>query len=393
MESIRLVCTACGEKRTAAEAVFRCPACGEPLEAEERSGSIDRRRLDAFGRYAGFYPESLAKRFKSLGEGGTPLVALPEEGKALEINLYVKNESQNPTWSFKDRGTLTAVAHAKALGFDRIGTVSTGNMAVSTAAYGAAEGLPTVVLVKRGLPREKVGPILAYKPRLIQVDGPYGELYDRSLVLGREKGIYFMNSDVPFRVEGYKTTAYELFEQLGGRVPDWVVVPVSSGGHLRGIEKGFRELKRSGFIDRIPAMVCAQAAGCAPIHEAFLEKRSIRPFKNPETVAKAIANPFPPSGNAVLSLLERTKGTAEAVTDREILQAHEALAGWGLLVQPASAVALAACRKLRKAGRLAPGASVVCLLTGSGLKTPAAFQGWIRGEAEACPLSDLQNRL
>lgn len=388
MKELSLVCTSCGRTWSADSAVFRCPVCEEPMEVAEITGRINSALRRPFERYADFYPESLRAHMRSLGEGCTSLVELKTLGEKLGIVLRVKNESQNPTWSFKDRGTLTAAAHAKSLGFDRIGTVSTGNMAVSTAAYGAAMDLKTLVLVAEGLPEEKIAPILAYGPRMIQVKGDYGSLYDESLALGRDKNIYFMNSDAPFRVEGYKTAAYEIFEQAGPKMPDWIVVPVSSGGNIRGIEKGFRELKRAGYIEKIPFFVCAQAAGCAPIHRAFSEKETLRRFEHPSTVAKAIANPWPPSGKAVLGMLGRNGGCTEAVTDMEILNAQEMLLNNGLFVQPASAVSLAACIKLRRSGKLPEGDSVVCLLTGSGLKAMSALK-FKKKQAESCLMEDL----
>lgn len=379
MNKEKLVCTNCGESYDKETKNFRCDKCGEPIELEEvKEGKIsDGNPLDQtlLERYKDFYPSLSTENNYSLNEGFTSLVSVEDMAKEYGISgLFFKNETQNPTWSFKDRGTVTGVLRAMNLGYKKIGTVSTGNMATSVAAYGARAGLDTYILVKKGIAEEKLKPIAIYGAKLIEVEGDYSKLYDESLAIGHENDIYFINSDVPYRVEGYKTMAFEICEQLGFEAPDYVIVPTSAGGDIRGIEKGFREFYKLGLIDKLPKMVAVQASGCSPIYNAFREgKLEISRVADPETIAHAIENPYPPSGNQVLRMLKKNGGLALGVDDVDILKSQKKLASLGLFVQPASATSLAAVEKLYKEKLLKESDNVVCVLTGSGLKYTAAL--------------------
>jgi threonine synthase len=323
-------------------------------------------------RYRDFLPLAGEHEHLWLGEGFTPLVQAPQAAAGLRgARLLLKNETVNPTWSFKDRGTVVAVADALERKACCLGVVSTGNMAASVSAYGSRAGLPVLVLVGEGIPDVKLGPIAVYGSSIVRVAGDYPALYEASLALARS-GIRFLNSDAPARVEGSKTIAFELCEQLAPVVPDWVIVPTSSGGNLRGIIKGFEEMASAGRIDRLPRFVCAQAAGCAPIADAWNRGSSrIIPVEHPRTIAHAIENPRPPSGNAVLRKLDTVRGCCVAVDDRSILEAQRAMAASGIFAQPSGAVPLAAAEALAQRGLLAAGATAVCVVTGSGLKHPS----------------------
>ena len=379
MNKEKLVCTNCGESYDKETKNFRCDKCGEPIELEEvKEGKIsDGNPLGQtlLERYKDFYPSLSTENNFSLNEGFTSLVSVDDMAKEYGISgLFFKNETQNPTWSFKDRGTVTGVLRAMNLGYKKIGTVSTGNMATSVAAYGARAGLDTYILVKKGIAEEKLKPIAIYGAELIEVEGDYSKLYDESLAIGHENDIYFINSDVPYRVEGYKTMAFEICEQLGFEAPDYVIVPTSAGGDIRGIEKGFREFYKLGLIDKLPKMVAVQASGCSPIYNAFREgKLEISRVADPETIAHAIENPYPPSGNQVLRMLKKNGGLALGVDDVDILKSQKKLASLGLFVQPASATSLAAVEKLYKEKLLKESDNIVCVLTGSGLKYTAAL--------------------
>lgn len=380
MKKIQLICTKCKKKFSVDKAYYRCDVCNEPLELEEiKTGKIKEGNVlnqTIMERYSDFFPFLDVNDEITLGEGFTPLVSSKELAKAFGVeSLCFKNESQNPTWSFKDRGTIAGIQHALKLGYKRIGTVSTGNMAPSVAAYGSKAHLETFIFVSKNIAPEKLNPIAIYHPNLIKVDGDYGKLYFESLKIGKANDIYFINSDAPFRVEGSKTIAFEICEQLNFHMPDYVVVPTSAGGNIRGIEKGFREFRNCGLIDRIPKIICAQASGCSPIYNAYKDQEEIIVrAENPSTIAHAIENPFPPSGNQTLRILKENGGICVAVSDEEIVKAQGILARIGIFGQPASAVPLAAVKKLKEENYLKGHEKIVCVVTGSGLKYTAAFE-------------------
>ncbi|MEN6559697.1 MAG: threonine synthase [Acidobacteriota bacterium] len=374
----RFECLACGGLDARDPFSPFCPNCGGPLFVAPSGRPGGRRiredRALALERFADFLPLERIDPALSLGEGSTPLVPLGRLGSRLGLpGLFAKNEAQNPTASFKDRGTAVAVQKAVSLGAGRIGTVSTGNMAASTAAYGARAGLRTFVLLKEGTSAASLLGAGVFGPSLIAVKGDYGAVFAASLVLGRKLGIPFMNSIDPYRLEGYKLTAFEICLQLGRRAPGTVVVPLSSGGHLLGLMRGFAELESEGIIRAYPQIVGVQAARCAPLARAF--ERGLPRWERIEagpTIAHAIANPAPPGGNAVLRLVRERGGLLTAVSDEEMLGAQRELAAEeGLFCQPESATTLAAVKKLAAAGLVRPGdGGIVLILTGSGLKTP-----------------------
>ncbi len=387
MKKALLRCKTCGAEYDAAQARFRCD-CGQPLDLAWDGAGIREKERSLAGRYADFFPFEADERF-SLGEGGTPLVSVPRFAAELGLaSVQIKNESANPTWSFKDRGTASCLAHARALGYGRIGTVSTGNMAASVAAYAAAAGMEAFILVKDNAADEKLAPIAIYGARLFRVAGPYDELYAESLRLGAERGIYFANSDVPFRAAGSRTIAFEIAEGRDFDVPDWVVVPVSAGGNIRGIVNGFEDLLRAGYTRAMPRFLCAQAKNNSPIVTAFQNGGRVLRAPRADTIAHAIDNPLPPSGDRVLAELRRLGGAAVAVSEEEIVRAQADMARAGLFAQPASCVPLGALRAARASGIVGEGESAVLVATGGGLKYTAAFSAhrldWID-----CALNDL----
>lgn len=379
-QAISLRCTACGAAYPAAGAHTRCAACGGALELPLiKNGGIARgewAEQTVFGRYKAFYPYFPDIDVLTLGEGFTPLLEMPELADDAGVDvLYVKNEAANPTWSFKDRGTAAGIRRALQLGYGAVGTVSSGNMALSVAAFAARASLKAVILVSDTIAEEKLAPIAVYGPRLIRVRGDYAELYGESLRAAGELGVYFINSDEPFRVEGYKSLAYEVCEQLQFNPPDYLLVPTSSGGHFRGILKGMLEMRAAGLIPRVPRMVCVQPAGCAPIAAAFgAGEEAVARVACPDTIAHAICNPYPPSGDAVLRAMREHDGLCVSVTDEEMLRAQREMAQSGLFAQPESCAAYAAVKRLGQEGIFTGRERVVCVNTSSGLKTPSILK-------------------
>lgn len=297
--------------------------------------------------------------------------------------LYFKNEGQNPTGSFKDRGMTVAVTRAKQVGARVLLCASTGNTSASLAAYAAKAKLKAVVLVPSGrVASGKLVQATVYGARILRVGGNFDKALQLALrAVLQNHALYMMNSINPYRVEGQKTGAYELFEQLGSRVPDYVVLPVGNAGNISAYWKGFLELKSWGITDRLPRMVGVQAAEAAPITEAVEEGRdSVRPWESPQTVASAIRIGNPVSWKKALRAIRESGGMSLAVTDEEIVRARDDLASKeGVFVEMASATTVAALKHLR--GRVRPHSKAVCIVTGNGLKD----QESVRVDLESAP--------
>ncbi len=369
-----MVCLICGKKSPLELFYPFCPECGEPLlfSPPRRKRAFAPDRTLTLEKFLDFLPLAKVNPRLSLGEGNTPLVSLERLRRRYGLpEVWAKNETANPTGSFKDRGTAVAVQRACALGVKRIGTVSTGNMAASTAAYGAKAGLKTFVFLKDDATPEKILSAAIHGAALFLVEGDYGKLFRESYRIGREHDIYFANSIDPLRIEGYKTAGFEIYQQLGGRGPSYLFVPVSSGGHLVGLVRSFQDLRQQGLIRALPVFVGVQAAGCSPLARAYERGEStFLKWTRPRTVAHAISNPSPPAGNLMLKLIKENNGLILAVTDREILQAQKDLAQYeGIFCDPASATTLAALLKLSPGLKVRAQDELVLVITGSGLKS------------------------
>jgi threonine synthase len=346
------------------------------LEGIERARPRPGRHL--WERFTEFLPFKTMDASVSLGEGNTPLV---EAGARLGAytgieHLLLKNETQNPTWSFKDRGSLACVFMAQEMGEGTTATISTGNMGHSIAAYGARAGLKVLVFVPEFAPREKLMAMTLHGATVIRVQAPdYALMKKTVLGLAKESHLRIVSGNGPIRAEGYKLTAFELWEQTQGDLPDYVAVPTSACGHIRGLFKGFRELMAAGLVGRPPRMIVVQAANNSPIVSAIKQgAKQVIPFSNFHTVAEAITTGNPMGGDEIIAKAYAHGWPAEDVTEAEILEAQRVLAQAGWFVEPAAATTLYAVKKLRAAGRIGAGESVLLMLTGAGLKDLAPLE-------------------
>lgn len=367
---LQLSCYACGSTYDQLERK-RCD-CGEPLwfEAVDDPGSIVDH--DAYGmwRYESALPVGSPSGIGAAA-GGTPLVRLEELDSVAGCNVHVKDESQNPTGSFKDRGSAVGVTYAIENDVEWVGTLSYGNMAMSVSANAASVGKNCVVVVPSEIPEVRFRTIGQYEPRIVRVDD-FKSVNERLADIESELDIEFVNADVPLRVEGQKTVAYEIWDRL---VPDAVVVPVASGGHASAIWKGFRELHKYGRLDEIPRLYFVQVEASDPIARAYREgSDEVTPVETADTAAVSIVNEAPLSGNRALAAARDTGGAVLSVSEEATVEATETLAsGGGLCVEPASAVTLVGTRKLRERGEIDRDDDVVLVTTGTGFKELAGL--------------------
>jgi len=383
---ISLRCPSCGES-PASKTVFRCVRCKRILEVNVEIAHLTRAEFQtmresrdhSIWRWFEFFPVEDRGSIVSLGEGSTPLIHAARLGERLHIpNLYLKNDTVLPTGSLKDRSNSVGLSVGKELGFTTAAVMSTGNAAASVAAYSAAAGLKSVVLVPKGTAPSKIIQARAYGATVIVVNGDFdyevAKLYKAAI---QEFGWYDCLSSNPYRDEGKKSYAYEFVDQLDGRIPDWVIHPTAGGTGIYAMWKGFKEFLSLGWIERAPKLVAAQSEAAAPI-VAALEKglTDVEPVVARETVAESIQVGNPVSlGWRALAALRESKGTAVALSDDEILEAQFLTGSLaGIFAEPAAATSVAVAKKLRASGVIGPDDLVVCNLTGHGLKQPEAVR-------------------
>jgi threonine synthase len=368
-------CVGCGKVYEDDVRSYVCTRCSNLLELVKdspvsRTGLYGESTQPGIWRYREALPIEPGVKAVSLSEGHTPLVSADRIGAKFGLRgLHVKNEGQNPSGSFKDRGMTVAVTRAVRGGSKLLICASTGNTAASMAAYAARAGVTAMVTVPAGkVASGKLAQVYAYGAKIIRVEGDFDAALSITLKVAAEiKELSVMNSVNPYRIEGQKTNAYEIFEQLGFKVPDYVVLPVGNAGNISAIWKGFKELKEWGISGSLPKMVAVQAAGAQPIVEAFQSGRDSVIAVQPKTIASAINIGNPASWKKALAAIRDSKGTALAVTDEETIAARMDLASSeGIFVEPASAVPIAAVKKLM--GKIEKDATVVCVCTGNGLK-------------------------
>jgi len=299
----------------------------------------------------------------TLNEGNTPLVRLDKLSEEWAINLFVKLEGANPTGSFKDRGMVMAVAKAKEEGKRVLICASTGNTSASAAAYGARAGLRTIVVIPEGrIALGKLAQAKMYGAEILAIKGNFDEALEMVREVGQEDGIALVNSVNPYRLEGQKTIAFEIIEQLE-KVPDILALPVGNAGNISAAWKGFSEYAEKKGTKR-PVLLGVQAEGAAPIVNNEI-------VKHPETIATAIRIGNPASWGLALKALDESNGTILAATDEEILEAYQLIAAKeGIFAEPASCASIAGIKKQVMNGSIEKGSTVVAILTGNGLKDP-----------------------
>jgi threonine synthase len=373
-----LSCRECGHEIPLAPE-FACPECFGPLEVAYDFAGVTRKRIEAgpksIWRYASLLPvPSDVARHPNTEPGLTRLVRADRLGRELGIKrLWVKDDTGNPTHSFKDRVVAVALAAARELGFSVLACPSTGNLANAVAAAAARAGWRSVVLIPQSLECAKIQMTAVYGGTLIAVDGTYDDVNRLATELAAEEEDWaFVNVNVrPYYAEGSKTLGFEVAEQLGWRLPDQVVVPVASGSQLTKVDKAFQELIELGLVEDKPYRVYgAQATGCSPVSIAYkTQAPAIRPVK-PDTIAKSLAIGNPADGIYVLDICRRTGGAVEDVTDRQIQEGILLLARTeGIFTETAGGTTVACLKKLVETGQLDPTKETVVINTGMGLKT------------------------
>ena len=362
-----LRCKEC-ERVSELTAAYVCEYCFGPLEvlydAERIRAVVSRERIAAgplsLWRYRDFLPCAPAD---------------PTAGLGAELGLgdvWVKNDTANPTHSFKDRVVSVALEKARELGYSIVACASTGNLANAVAAHSAAHGLESYVFVPADLEEQKIVATAVYGTTLVAVDGVYDDVNRLCMELAADRPWAFVNVNVrPYYSEGSKTLAYEVAEQLDWRLPDRCIVPIASGSLYTKIDRGFRDLIETGLVEgEVPVMDGAQAAGCGPVASAYREGLDFVAPVRPETIAKSLAIGNPADGVFALEVARTTGGSICDVTEEEIVEGIELLARTtGIFTETAGGVTTAVLAKLARAGRIGPDERVVLYVTGDGLKT------------------------
>jgi len=376
---------------------YYCDECGGLLEIKFTLSRAKnppwKNRTPGVWKYREVLPIDLDRNVVTLNEGGTGLHRCVRLGKHLGLRkLFVKNEGENPTGSFKDRGMTVAVSKARELAKKKLICASTGNTAASLAAFSARAGLECLVFVPKGkVATGKMLQVMIHGARIFQIDGDFDKAMKAvSEVTNNRQHFYLMNSVNPFRLEGQKTLAYEVCDQLDSRAPDALVLPVGNGGNISAIWKGFSEYQETGIVKNRPRMMGIQAEHAAPIARAVKARRTnVRPVKNPKTLATAIRIGSPVNSSKVLRAIEESEGDAETVSDKEILDAQRKLARLeGIFVEPASAASIAGLKKLKHEGKIDSSDLIVCVTTGHGLKDPSVSAYFPRSESYTLKITE-----
>jgi threonine synthase len=338
--------------------------------------NVERLRSNGIWRYSDLLPINSDTIPISLGEGNTPMILSSNLANKLGIeSLFIKYEGANPTGTFKDRCQSIALTKAKELRKSAVAIASAGNAAAAASAYAAKAGLKCWVFVPSNTPRERIVHILLTGGLVIAIEGSINDCSDLVDIGTKEYGWYPVTTAAIknlYQGEGPRTIAYELWEQLGRKAPDWIIAPIGGGGLLSGIAKGWRELLNFKLINRLPKLIAVQPSGCAPLIRAYeeqMEPEEIQRWGKPTSIASSIADPFPMDGARALRALRNHGGHAVSVSDDDIVEAESELARIeGIFVEPASATTLAALKQLLTQHKINKQDTVVLIASGSGYK-------------------------
>ncbi|MEM2843751.1 MAG: threonine synthase [Candidatus Bathyarchaeia archaeon] len=399
-----LKCRDCGKTYPPTK-IFLCENCFGPVDVIYDYEAIDlskndlKKREKTLWRYKELLPLINESCIIDLGAGFTPLHKSNRLAKLLKLKeLYIKDDSVNPTYSFKDRPSSVAVSKALEFNYKAVGCASTGNLAAATAAHAAKAGLPCYVFIPSNTELNKIIQAASYGANIIAVKGTYD---NANIIAFQAADIYdlaIVNVNVrPYYVEGSKTLAFEVCEQLKWETPDHIIVPMASGALLNAICKGFEELQKTGFIEKSKIKVSgAQAEGCAPIVNAFKSKtEDVKPIEKPNTIAKSLAIGDPGDGVYAVKRIKSSGGAAESVSDQEIIEAIKLLAKTeGIFTEPAGAVTIAVLKKLVENNFIDSDEKIVCYVTGNGLKTTEILVNSLKKPIEVEPtIESLENIL
>jgi threonine synthase len=383
-----LICREC-KKEYKPQFRYICEDCFGPLDVKYIYPTNIKRELfesrteKTYWRYFELLPIKDKNNIVSINSGFTPLQKSTNLSTDLRLkSLYIKNDSVNPTFSFKDRPAGVAVSRAKEINLKAVGCASTGNLASATAAHAALARLPCYIFAPADLEPVKISQALAYGAEFVAVDGTYDDANRVASVIGDSKGIGIVNINMrPYYVEGSKTLAYEVAEQLNWQIPDYLVIPVGSGAMLNAICKGFEELCEIGLVNDVSNLkiIAAQPHGCSPVVDAFKSNSNeIFPVEKPNTIAKSLAIGDPGDGIYVLKRLKQYHGIAESATNQEIVNGILKLSKTeGIFTEPAGGVSVAVLQKLVESGKIDRDANIVCYVTGNGLKSTEAIVGML----------------
>lgn len=374
-------CVSCGKEYPAEPCTTVC-TCGGILDivydyeyikqhvSHEKYAACEDRSM---WRYRDFLPVEESTQAPPLRVGWSPLYDEPRLAKKLGLGkLWVKDDGQNPTSSLKDRASSMAVAKAIEAGYDKIACSSTGNAASSLAGNAAAAGLSAYIFVPERAPVGKVAQLLIFGATVVSVKGNYEDTFELSKAAIDEYGWYNRNAAInPYLMEGKKTVSFEIAEQLGWKMPDYVALSVGDGCTIAGVWKGFKDMYAAGLIDRLPKLISAQAAATCPINRAVETGKPWEPMEE-NTLADSISVGVPRNPDKAINAIIESEGLTVEVTDDEILDAMRITGReCGVFAEPAGATGMAGVIRLRAEGKLPEGASVVCIVTGNGLKDTA----------------------